>query len=95
LLMQHLARRTQRELHRTIIDVPGPDLAEMTLAGLPLAPGRHEIILFSGIPLQVDILPAGHVEFLGWKGMDGEGEKATIIPGKTRSLKAKLASAGS
>lgn len=67
-LMQYLAERSGRKLRELVIDVPPASAGTVLLEGLALAPGRHPVIVFSGVPMRVEARAAEGMEWTGWRG---------------------------
>lgn len=89
-LFAHLARSTARKLRTTIIEAPSAELGQLFLDGLPLSPGRHEVMCFSGVPVELEVRPANDVEFTGWKGADLEAPKGSVDLSRGRMVRAVL-----
>ena len=70
--------RTGRKVRTVTIDAPAAEHGQLLLEGLPLSPGRHEIMCFSGIPIQVEFRPAPDHELVGWKGFEGNAAAMEI-----------------
>ncbi len=87
-LMRHLARKSGHPLRSVRIDVPPADQARILIEGLELAPGRHEVRCFAGVPVRMEAIPAVGHEFAGWKGADDAGRVFTMDAGRTSLLRA-------
>lgn len=70
-LMDYVSERTGRGVRTVSIEAPSTDRGHLLLEGLPLSPGRHEIMCFSGIPVHVEFRSATEHELVGWKGFEG------------------------
>lgn len=90
ILFEHLADRTGHSLRTVSIEVPDPSLARMSINGLPLQPGKQKLMLFSGIPMQIEIELSEGVRLISWGGHSGTETSITIDPAKTRQLKPKV-----
>ena len=69
-MFKHLSARTGRKLSTTMIIAPTADLGVVTLEGLPLTPGKHEVRCFQGIQMDLEAIPAEGVSFTGWKNRE-------------------------
>lgn len=86
-LFNHLARATGRKLRTVRIEAPTAELGTILLEGLPLAPGHHEVLCLSGVPLALEARVAPESEFGGWKGIDLEGAAGKKDISRARSIR--------
>jgi len=89
-LFTHLSRRTGRKLRMVTIEAPPADQGQLLIDGLPLAPGRHEVRCFSGIPLEMEARANQGAEFAGWKGLDLEGAKGVVDLSRGRNVRTQF-----
>lgn len=89
-LMRYLAKATERALRTVWIDVPRDEQATVLLNGSRLAPGKQEVVCFSGIRSRLDVFPEAGYTFAGWKGVDGQGPLLEVELARCRSLQPKL-----
>ncbi|MDQ3100676.1 MAG: CotH kinase family protein, partial [Bacteroidota bacterium] len=91
ILLEQLADRTGHSLRTVSIEVPDTSLARMTINGLPLQSGKQKLLLFSGIPMQLDLQLNYGVQLIGWQGHTGTESSITLDPARVRSLKPRFA----
>jgi hypothetical protein len=93
-VMAQLARHTGRDLRTLMVDVPQASLGHMSLNGCRLPEGKQELLLFQGIPMELEFHPAPGVELLGWKGVPHAEHRIVLEPGRIRMLRPRLATTG-
>ncbi|MBK6829349.1 MAG: CotH kinase family protein [Flavobacteriales bacterium] len=89
-LFTHLSRRTGRKLRMVTLEAPLADQGQLLIDGLPLAPGRHEVRCFSGIPLEMEARENQGAEFAGWKGLDLGTAKGSIDLSRAKNVRAQF-----
>lgn len=86
-LMEDIATRTGRKLKTITIDVPATEVGTLSVEGMMLSPGAHDVIAFAGVQLRIDLQLTDRHELAGWKGFEEDGTTIAIDPAEVRSLR--------
>lgn len=85
-LATFLAQVTGRKLKRVTVQVPGMETGSLSVEGLPLDPGTHDLLCFQGVEMHLEFVPSIDRHLTGWKGADGTSTSITFDPSRTRYL---------
>ncbi len=77
-LLPQLAAATGRMLQAFSVQVEPAGTGHVELGGLPLAGGEVQVQWFSGIRGQLRAVPATGMEFVGWKGSEGQDPRLEL-----------------
>lgn len=86
-LLEDIGARTGRKLKTMTIAVPPAEEGSLSIEGLALSPGLHEVVGFAGVQLHISLAPTDGHEPTGWKGTDEEGTTIVVDPADVRSLR--------
>lgn len=77
-LLQQLSRRTGLALRDLEVQVQPPGAGRVMAEGLMLAGPRCLMRVFNGVPLELQAIPAPGMEFAGWRGAEGNGDRVSV-----------------
>lgn len=89
-LFAHLSRRTGRKLRTVTIEAPPAEQGVLLIDGLPLAPGKHEVRCFNGVPLEMEARASEGAEFAGWRGLDLGTAKGVVDLSRSKNVRAQF-----
>lgn len=86
-LLPDIAARTGRKLKTMTMEIPSTEVGSISIEGLTLSPGHHEIVGFAGVQLHIELTLTDGNELTGWKGTDEAGTTIVIDPADVRALR--------
>lgn len=86
-LMQDIAARTGRKLKTITVEAPPAEVGTLAIEGFTLSPGEHDVMAFTGVPLQFTFHAREGQELAGWKGSSADGVTIVVDPSEVRALR--------
>lgn len=77
-IQDQLAAYTGQGVRSLAIAVEPPMAGQVLVEDLPLTSSAKDMHVFAGVPMHLRAVPAQGMEFAGWKGAEGVGERLAI-----------------
>lgn len=79
-LLGQLADRTGLPLHKVSVEVEPRRSGQVLVEALPFTGSTRTMQAFAQVALHFKAMPSPGMEFAGWKGAEGDGDRLAVIP---------------